>query len=164
MKEQGEGRMLVEEFEFYRKVRSYYCNVSFKLTFTYRFSHRHLKTATAKGSFSCGVNAHTQTVEYMMQLKSDSIERPHTESNSFLFSSVYEEIPPQVIEFVNYPILKLRYRVPIAYDWQEFIVKGAESAINNNTMQSLFKKWRINGTGGEAVEAKFKVTKVEFDW
>ncbi|MBH5317246.1 hypothetical protein I6N90_05405 [Paenibacillus sp. GSMTC-2017] len=162
--EKSEEGLMVEEFEFYRKVRAYYCNVSFRLTFTYCFSHRHVKKATAQGSFSCGVNAHSQTVEYIMQLKSDIIERPHTESGSFLFSSIYDAIPQQRIEFVNYPILKLRYRVPISYDWQQFVVQGAESAINVSTMQGLFKKWRLNGKDNQPVDAKFKVTNVEFDW
>lgn len=156
--------MLVEEFEFYRKVRAYYCNVSFTLSFTYRYSHRHNKSLTAKGSFSCGVNAHTQTVEYLMQLKSDPIERPYSESGSFLFSSVYEAIPPQSIEFQNHPILKLRYRVPIDYDWQQFIVNGAESAINVNTMGGLFKKWELKGVNGEPVEGNLKVVNVQFNW
>ncbi|RJE91117.1 hypothetical protein D3P07_03340 [Paenibacillus sp. 1011MAR3C5] len=164
MKEQGEEGMMVEEFEFYRKVRAFYCNVSFSLSFIYRFSHRVNKSATAKGTFSCGVNAHTQTVEYLMQLKSESIERPYSESGSFLFSNIYEAIPEQVIDYMNYPIHKLRYRVPIDYDWQQFIVEGAESAINVNTMNGLFKKWKLLGTSGQPVDAHLKVTKVELKW
>lgn len=164
MKEQGEEGMMVEEFEFYRKVRAFYCNVSFSLSFTYRFSHRHNKSATAKGTFSCGVNAHTQTVEYLMQLKSEPIERPYSESGSFLFTSIYEAIPAQIIEFINYPIHKLRYRVPIDYDWQEFVVDGAESAINASAMNGLFKKWKLLGTSGQPIDAHLKVTKVELNW
>lgn len=156
--------MMMEEFEFYRKVRAFYCNITFEVSFAYRFSHRHNKTAKAIGSFSCGVNAHSQTVEYLMQLESDPIERPYSESGSFLFSNVYEEIPAQVIKLQNHPILKLRYRVPIDYDWQQFIVEGAKSAINVGTMGQLFKKWDLKGADGSTVDAKLKVVKVEHHW
>ncbi|MFD0588368.1 hypothetical protein ACFQZE_10170 [Paenibacillus sp. GCM10027627] len=134
------------------------------ISFTYRYSHRHNKTATARGSFSCGVNAHTQTVEYLMQLKSDPIERPYSESGSFLFSTIVKAIPAQVIEFHNYPILKQRYRVPIDYDWQQFIIDGASSAMNTSTIGSLFKKWKLKGEDGEPVDANLKVVQVELNW
>ncbi|MDQ6422344.1 hypothetical protein RB620_23215 [Paenibacillus sp. LHD-117] len=156
--------MMVEEFEFYRKVRANYCNVSFMMWFTYRLSHRHSKTATARGAFSCGVNAHTQTLEYTIQLKSEPIGRPYSESGTFLFPSVYEEIPQQVIEYENYPIHKQRYRVPITYDWHEFVRSGARSGINVHTMQALLGKWKLRGKGEDFVDAKLKVTKLQFDW
>lgn len=155
---------MVEEFDFYRKVRSYYCNVPFSVVFTYRSSYRLVKKATANGSFSCSVNAHSQTVEYVMQLKTDPISRPYSERDSFLFTSVYEEIPEQTIEFDNYPIQKLRYRVPIAYDWQQFIRAGAENAINVKSIQQLFKKWKLKGMKGQPIEAYLKVLKVQMNW
>lgn len=155
---------MVEEFEFYRNVRAYYCRVLFTLSFTYRFSHRHAKKALARGSFSCGVNVRSQTVEYVMKLKSDPIERPFSEHGSFLFASHYEGIPSQTIEFENYPIYKVRYRVPIDYDWQQFIVRGAENAINPGTIGQLFKKWKLKDTNGQPVDAGLKVEKIEFHW
>jgi len=154
--------MSAEEFQFFRNVRSYYCNVPFLLSFTYYYAHRHRKTATATGSYSCGVNVHTQKVEYTMQLKSDPIERPRSESGSFLFTTVYEAIPAQRIEFVDYPILNHRYRVPIDYDWQQFIVDGAGAAINTGTMNALFKKWKLVDVNGEPVDANLKVLNVRF--
>ncbi|RIX46337.1 hypothetical protein D3P08_26400 [Paenibacillus nanensis] len=155
--------MSVEEFDFFRKVKSHYYHVSFWLSFTYCFAHRHMKIATARGAFSCGVDVHTQTVVYTMQLKSDPIHRPRSQSDSFLFSTVYEAIPAQTIEFANYPILRLKYRVPIDYDWQQFIRNGAESAINKSTMSALFKKWELHDENGEPVDGKLKVVKVQFD-
>lgn len=99
-----------------------------------------------------------------MQLRSDPIERPYSEKSSFLFTTIYEAIPPQSIEFVDYPISKLKYRVPIDYDWQQFIMNGARSAINKNTMGSLFKKWKLVGENGEPVDGgNLKVIKVQFD-
>lgn len=98
-----------------------------------------------------------------MQLRSDPIERPRSESNSFLFSTIYEAIPQQTIEFIDYPILKLKYRVPIDYDWQQFIMDGAESAINKSTMSALFKKWKLIGENGEPVDGNLKVVKVQFE-
>ncbi|WP_168122783.1 hypothetical protein [Paenibacillus sp. HB172176] len=163
VKELGEDSMMVEEFEFFRKVRASYCNVPFHVVFTYRLSHRHHKMANAKGMFSCSVNAHTQTVEYRMGLKSDAISRPFNESGSFLFTSRYEEIPPQCIVFEDYSIHKQRYKVPIAYDWQAFIKKGAEQAINVGTIQQLFKRWKLKDKEGNDVEANLKVIKVELD-
>ncbi|MCR2802554.1 hypothetical protein [Paenibacillus soyae] len=155
---------MVEEFEFFRNVRSYYCHVKFTVSFTYRFSHRHSKRVMARGSFGCGVNVRSQTVEYVMQLKSDPIERPRSESGSFLFTTLYEAIPSQMIEFENYPIYKVRYRVPIDYDWQQFVVRGAENAINPGTIGQLFRKWKLHGANGEAVDAGLKVEKIEFHW
>lgn len=155
---------MVEEFDFYRKVRAYYCNVKFEVLFSYRFAHRLDKKATAMGTFSCSVNAHTQTVEYTMQLKTDVIERPHSESGALLFSTVYEAIPPQVIEFKDYQISKIRYKVPIDYDWQQFIREGAEAAMNVQTLGALIKKWKLSGEAKEQVEAHLKVIKVSFQW
>lgn len=160
----GESALMVEEFEFYRKVRANYCNVSLQVWFTYRQSHRHTKSAIAEGSFSCGVNAHTQTLEYKLRLKTEPIHRPYSESGTLLFSSVYEEIPPQVIEYDNYPIFKQRYRVPITYDWHEFVRSGARAGINAASIQSLLRKWELRGTDESTIDAKLKVTKVKFDW
>jgi hypothetical protein len=160
----GESAMMVEEFEFYRKVRANYCNVAFKVLFTYRLSHRHNKTAVAHGSFSCGVNAHTQTLEYTLNLKTEPIQRPYSESGTFLFSSVYKEIPSQVIEYENYPIHKQRYRVPITYDWHDCVRSGAKSGINAISIQALLRKWTLHGTEDEAIDAILKVTKLQFDW
>jgi hypothetical protein len=156
--------MMVEEFEFYRKVRTYYCNVAFSVQFTYLFSYRHNRTASANGTFSCSVNAHSQTVEYIMDLKSDVIERPYSERNNLLFTNVYEQIPPQAIEYIRYPIYKMRYRVPIDYDWQQFVIEGGEAAINVKSMQALFKKWKLLGADGSPVEANLKVAKVSLHW
>lgn len=156
--------MSIEEFDFYRKVRTNYCDVAFQVEFTYRLSHRHFKTAAAQGTFSCNVNAHAQTVEYVMQLKTDPIERPYSERSLFLFTNIYEEIPPQTIEFKNYPIQKLRYRVPIDYDWQQFIVTGAENAINPSTLRQLFRKWKIKGKEDQPIDADFKIKKVQLNW
>lgn len=155
---------MLDEFEFFRKVRSYYCNVPFLVGFSYRLSHRIDKAVAAHGSFSCRVNPHTQIVEYVIELKSDLISRPHSEQSSFLFSSVYEEIPSQRIEYENYLIQALRYPVPIQYDWQSFIMKGAEDAINVHTIGQLFKKWKINGMNSQTVDANFKVEKVTLQW
>lgn len=74
---------MVDEFEFFRKVRAYYNNVPFLVQFTYRLSHRVDKALAARGSFSCRVNPHTQIVEYVLDLKSDPISRPHSEQSSF---------------------------------------------------------------------------------
>ncbi|OBR62951.1 hypothetical protein A7K91_09545 [Paenibacillus oryzae] len=156
--------MVIEEFDFYRKVRAYYCKVNFDLLFTYRFAHRLDKTAMARGSFGCSVNYHAQTVEYTMQLVSDVIERPFSESGSFLFSTIYEAIPPQRIEYHDYPIHKLRYKVPIDYDWQAFIEEGAASAINRHTIGALFKKWGIKDEQDREVDAHIKITKLTVDW
>jgi hypothetical protein len=155
---------VVDEFEFFRKVRAYYCNVPFLVRFTYRLSHRIDKAATARGSFSCRVNPHTQIVEYMLDLKSDPISRPYSEHNSFLFSSVYEEIPSQTIEIDQFSIEALRYPLPIEYDWQAFIMSGAEEAINVQTIQQLFKKWRFKGADGELVDGKLKTEQVLLQW
>src|SRR4030095_2586947 len=92
------GLQVVDEFEFFRKVRTYYNNVPFLVRFTFRLSQRVDKTLMARGSFSCRVNPHTQIVEYVLELKSDVISRPYSEHSSFLFSSVFEEIPAQTIE------------------------------------------------------------------
>lgn len=155
---------MVDEFEFFRKVRAYYCNVPFLVRFTYRLSHRLDKAATARGSFSCRVNPHTQIVEYVLGLQSDPISRPYSEHSSFLFSSAYEEIPPQTIEIDHFPIQALRYPLPIEYDWQSFIMSGAEDAINVQTIQQLFKKWRLKGAGGELIDGKLKIEQVLLQW
>ncbi|WP_028611899.1 hypothetical protein [Paenibacillus harenae] len=155
---------MVDEFEFFRKVRAYYCNVPFLVQFTYRLSHRVDRAATAKGSFSCRVNPHTQIVEYVLDLKSDPISRPYSEQSSFLFSSVYEEIPPQSIEIDNYLIQSLRYPVPISYDWQTFIMTGAENAINTQSIHQLFKKRRLTGVRGQEVDGMLKTGKVLLNW
>lgn len=155
---------MVDEFEFFRKVRAYYCNVPFLVQFTYRLSHRIDKAVTASGSFSCSVNPHAQIVEYVLGLKSDPISRPHSEHNSFLFPSVYEEIPSQTIEIDPFLIQALRYPIPIEYDWQAFIMTGAEDAINAQTIQQLFKKWRLKGANGELVDGKLKAEKVLLQW
>ncbi len=155
---------MVDEFEFFRKVRAYYCNVPFLIQFTYRMSHKVDKASAAHGTFSCRVNPHTQIVEYMLDLKSDPISRPFSEQSSFLFSNVYEEIPVQCIELRSYPILSLRYPVPIDYDWQAFIKNGAETAINQQSVQLLFKKWELIGKTGQAVDAKLKVERVLLNW
>jgi hypothetical protein len=161
---QGDLDVMVEEFEFYRKVRANYCNVPIMIWFTYRLSHRHNKTAIAKGSFSCGVNAHSQKLEYTIELETEMIHRPHSESGTILFSSVYQEIVPQVISYKNYMIHKQRYRVPITYDWHEFVRSGARAGINAMSMQALLRKWKLRGAGDGFVDANFKVTKVQFDW
>ncbi|MBD2872911.1 hypothetical protein [Paenibacillus arenilitoris] len=155
---------MIDEFEFFRKVRASYGNVPFLVQFTYRLSHRVDKAATARGSFSCRVNPHTQIVEYVIGLKSDPIARPRSEQGAFLFSSVYDEIPPQTIEYDNYLIQSLRYPIPITYDWQPFIRSGAEDAINAQSIQQLFKKRKLKGAGGQEVDAKLKTTKVLLEW
>ncbi|WP_424768067.1 hypothetical protein [Paenibacillus sp. sgz302251] len=155
---------MVDEFEFFRKVRSYYGNVPFLVQFTYRLSHRVDKMATAHGAFSCRVNPHTQIVEYVLELKSDPISRPFSEQSAFLFSSQYEEIPSQRIEYDRYPILSLRYLLPIDYDWQAFIMSGAEKAISVQSIQQLFKKWKLKGVDGKSVDAKLKAEKVILQW
>lgn len=101
---------MVDEFEFFRKVRAYYNNVPFLVQFTYRLSHRVDKAVTARGSFSCRVNPHTQIVEYVLELKSDIISRPYSEHSSLLFSSIYEEITAQTIELTEFPIQSLKYQ------------------------------------------------------
>ncbi|WP_141504073.1 hypothetical protein [Paenibacillus luteus] len=155
---------MVDEFEFFRKVRAYYNNVPFLVQFTYRLSHRVDKAVTARGSFSCRVNPHTQIVEYVLELKSDTISRPYSEQSSFLFSSIYEEIPAQMIEMMQFPIQSLRYPIPIEYDWQAFVKSGAEEAINVQTIQQLFKKWRLKGPEGQQIDGKLKVERVLLQW
>lgn len=155
---------MVDEFEFFRKVRAYYCNVSFLVQFTFRLSHRVDKAVTARGSFSCRVNPHTQIVEYVLELKSDNIARPFSEHSSFLFSNVYEEIPQQKIEIENHLIQSLRYPIPIEYDWQAFIMNGAEEAINVQTIQQLFKKWRLKGVNGQLIDGNLKTEQVLLQW
>ncbi|MEK3881747.1 hypothetical protein [Paenibacillus sp. PL2-23] len=155
---------MVEEFEFYRNVRSYYCHVKVTVSFTYRFSHRHVKRAIASGSFNCTVNVRSQTVEYFLQLETEPIERPFSESGFLLFSSVYEAIPRQQIVIVEYPIHKVKYRVPIDYDWQQFIVRGAETGINPGTLTQLLRKQKLIGRSGEAVDAELKIESVEYHW
>jgi hypothetical protein len=158
------GLQVVDEFEFFRKVRAYYNNVPFLVRFSYRLSQRVNKAITARGSFSCRVNPHTQIVEYVLELKSDSISRPYSEHSSFLFSSIYEEIPAQTIEMNQFLILALRYPIPIDYDWQAFIMSGAEGAINSQTIQQLFKKWKLKGNMGQFIDAKLKVEQVLLQW
>ncbi|CAM4186557.1 hypothetical protein FHS16_000132 [Paenibacillus endophyticus] len=155
---------MVDEFEFFRKVRAYYNNVPFLVQFTYRLSHRVDKAVTARGSFSCRVNPHTQIVEYVLDLKSDPISRPYSEHSSFLFSNIYEEIPVQVIEYDQHPIQSLRYPLPIEYDWQAFIMSGAEDSINAQTIQQLFRKWRFERSGEQFVDGKLKVERVLLQW
>ncbi|WP_054028565.1 hypothetical protein [Bacillus sp. FJAT-28004] len=155
---------MVDEFEFFRKVRAYYNNVPFLVQFTYRLSHRVDKALAARGSFSCRVNPHTQIVEYVLDLKSDPISRPHSEQSSFLFSSIYDEIPAQVIEMNQFLIQSLRYPLPIDYDWQAFIMSGAEDAINVQTVQQLFKKWRFKGLEGQLVDGRLRTNQVLLQW
>jgi hypothetical protein len=155
---------VVDEFEFFRKVRAYYNNVPFLVQFTYRLSHRVDKSLAARGSFSCRVNPHTQIVEYVLDLKSDPISRPHSEQSSFLFSSIYDEIPAQVIEMNQFLIQSLRYPLPIEYDWQAFIMSGAEDAINVQTVQQLFKKWRFKGLEGQLVDGRLRTNQVLLQW
>ncbi|WP_138752469.1 hypothetical protein [Paenibacillus sinopodophylli] len=155
---------MVDEFEFFRKVRAYYNNVPFLVQFTYRLSHRVDKAITARGSFSCRVNPHTQIVEYVIDLKSDIISRPYSEHSSFLFSNIYDEIPAQVIELSEYPIQSLRYPLPIEYDWQAFIMSGAEDSINTHTLQQLLKKWRFRRPEEQAIDGKLKVEQVLLQW
>ncbi|OMF35906.1 hypothetical protein BK133_09430 [Paenibacillus sp. FSL H8-0548] len=155
---------MVDEFEFFRKVRAYYNNVPFLVQFTYRLSHRVDKAVTARGSFSCRVNPHTQIVEYVLELKSDIISRPYSEHSSLLFSSIYEEITAQTIELTEFPIQSLKYPIPIEYDWQDFVKSGAEDAINAHTIQQLFKKWRMKGTSGKLIDGNLKVEHVLLQW
>lgn len=155
---------MVDEFEFFRKVRAYYCNVPFFVRFSFRLSHRINKTVSANGLFSCRVNPHTQIVEYVINLKSDTISRPFSEHSSFLFSNVFEEIPAQEIEIENHLIQSLRYPVPIQYDWQSFIVTGAMEAINVQTIQLLFKRWRFKGMMDNMLDAHLKVEMVDLQW
>lgn len=155
---------MVDEFDFFRKVRAYYNNVPFLVQFTYRLSHRVDKAVTARGTFSCRVNPHTQIVEYVLDLKSDSISRPYSEHSSFLFSSIYEEIPAQFIEMNQFPIQSLRYPLPIEYDWQAFVMSGAEDAIHMQSIQQLFKKWRFKSTDEQLVDGKLKVEQVLLQW
>ncbi|MGG1635431.1 hypothetical protein BK120_12310 [Paenibacillus sp. FSL A5-0031] len=155
---------MVDEFEFFRKVRAYYNNVPFLVQFTYRLSHRVDKALAARGSFSCRVNPHTQIVEYVLDLKSDPISRPHSEQSSFLFSSIYDEIPSQVIEMNQFLIQSLRYPIPIEYDWQAFIMSGAEDAINVQTVQQLFKKWRFKGLEGQLIDGRLRTNQVLLQW
>lgn len=155
---------MVDEFEFFRKVRAYYCKVPFLVQFKYKLSHRLDKSATARGNFSCRVNPHTQIVEYVMDIQSDPISRPYSEQNSFLFSNVYDEIPPQVIQIDNYLVHTVRYPIPIDYDWQRFVMHGAEDAISVQSIQQLLKKWKLTGVNGQQVNGELKVGKVEIEW
>jgi len=155
---------MVDEFDFYRKVRAYYCNVPFLVYLTYRLSHRVDKAITARGVFSCRVNPHTQIVEYVIDLRSDPISRPYSEQNSFLFSSVYEEIPAQAISIENFLIYSKRYVIPIDFDWKSFIVEGAEAALSVSVLQSLFKKWKLKGERGDSVDGMIKVDRVVINW
>ncbi|MEV5025941.1 hypothetical protein [Paenibacillus sp. LPE1-1-1.1] len=155
---------MVDEFDFFRKVRAYYNNVPFLVQFTYRLSHRVDKAVTARGSFSCRVNPHTQIVEYVIDLRSDSISRPYSEHSSFLFSSLYDEIPAQSIELNQFLIQALRYPLPIEYDWQAFVMSGAEDAVNMQTIQQLFKKWRFKSKDEQPVDGKLKVGQVLLQW
>ncbi|MFD0962261.1 hypothetical protein [Paenibacillus chungangensis] len=156
--------MLAQEFQFFRNVRTYYCHVTFDVEFTYRYAHRLTNQGKAHGSFRCGVNAYTQMVEYTMKLQSDPIERPCSEKNTFLFNHIYPRIPKQCITFDEYPVFKQKYRVPIDYDWQQFVEKGAETAINVNTMNALLRKWRFLGDEETMVDAGIKVTAVRLNW
>jgi hypothetical protein len=155
---------MVDEFEFFRKARAYNYNVPFLVQFTYRLSHRVDKPACAQGAFSCHVNPHKKMVEYVLSLKSDPISRPFSEQSNFLFSSQYEELPPQFIAFDDYLIQALRYPLPIAYDWQAFIMSGAEKSINVKSVQQLFKEWKLKGVNGQEVDAKLKAEKVLLQW
>lgn len=158
------AEMMVDEFDFFRKVRAYYCNVPFLVYLSYRLSHRVDKSITAKGEFSCRVNPHTQIVEYIVQLVSDPISRPYSEHNSFLFSSEYDEIPQQVISLENHLIYSKRYVIPIDFDWKAFIIEGAEAALSVSALQGLFKKWRLKGASGQSVDGMIKVERVAIDW
>ncbi|NIK69911.1 MULTISPECIES: hypothetical protein [unclassified Paenibacillus] len=155
---------MVDEFEFFRNVQTYYQHMRFQVQFTYRILHKTNKSAKAQGSFNCRVNPRTQQVEYQMSLQSETIARPFSEKSSFLFSSQYPEIPPQSVIIENYPILKLKYPVPINYDWYSFIFKGTQEAFTVQSLQQVFDKYRCTGADGEDVDAGLKVAAVSIDW
>jgi hypothetical protein len=155
---------MVDEFEFYRNVQAYYQHMRFQVQFSYRILHKTNKSAKACGSFSCRVNPRTQHVEYQMSLTSEMIARPFSEKGSLLFSSQYAEIPPQTVVIDQYPILKLRYPVPINYDWYAFIFKGTQEAFTVQSLQQVFDKYRFTGADGQEVDAGLKVASVSIDW
>ncbi|MFF2091988.1 hypothetical protein [Paenibacillus sp. NPDC058174] len=155
---------MVDEFEFFRKVQTYYQHVPFNVEFTYRVLHKTHKTAQALGQFCCRVDPHQQIVEYNISLESDYISRPFSEKVSFLFPSQYAEIPPQRIVIDQVPIYQLSYPVPILYDWKTFIIEGANEAISPNRLQPIFDKYKLTGKDGESVDAMLKVARVTIDW
>ncbi|MFF2480615.1 hypothetical protein [Paenibacillus sp. NPDC058071] len=155
---------MVDEFEFYRKVQTYYQHVPFEVQFTYRILHKTDKTANALGRFSCRVDPHSQTVDYIICLESDAIARPYSEKASFLFSIQYAEIPSQRMVIDQLSIHQLSYSVPISYDWKSFITDGAKEAISVQRLQPLFDKYRLTGKNGEPVNGQLKVARATIDW
>ncbi|MUT64458.1 hypothetical protein [Paenibacillus sp. NEAU-GSW1] len=155
---------MVDEFEFFRKVQTYYQHVPFSVQFTYRVLHKTERTAHALGRFCCRVDPHQQIVEYNISLESDVISRPFSEKVSFLFSSKYDEIPPQRIVIDQAIIYQLNYPVPILYDWKMFIIEGANEAISIHRLQPLFEKYKLAGADGQLVDAKLKVARAQVDW
>lgn len=155
---------MVDEFDFFRKVRASYCNVPFLIQLSYKISHRVSKRITARGVFGCRVNPHTQIVEYRMQLRSDPVARPFSEKGALLFSTVYEEIPSQIISIDDCLIYSKRYSIPIDFDWQAFVIEGAETAFKGMPLRSFFKNWRFTGRNGEAIDGLIKVENAAINW
>lgn len=69
-----------------------------------------------------------------------------------------------MIEMNQFLIQSLRYPIPIEYDWQAFIMSGAEDAINVQTVQQLFKKWRFKGLEGQLIDGRLRTNQVLLQW
>lgn len=151
---------MADEHILYRDERLPRYKAAFQMWFTYRLLHKKRRLVTASGHFTCAVNPHSQTIEYRMDLQSEPISRPYSESYSILFSSPYDEIPPQCVSFTQYPILRLKYPVPIYYDWQAFLLDGMKQALQKKKLQALLRDYRVRGVSGQEIDAELKVVEV----
>ncbi|MFD1957598.1 hypothetical protein ACFSL6_26360 [Paenibacillus thailandensis] len=133
------------------------CRTAFQLWFTYRVLHKKRKLAAATGEFTCRINPHSQTIEYRMDMQSDIISRPYSESFSILFSNLYEEIPPQRVTFTEHPVFRLRYPVPIVYDWEAFILDGMKQAVQQKKLQALLRDYRLKGVNGQQIDGELRL-------
>jgi len=155
---------MTDDSNLQRKVRTYYFNAAFQMEFSYEFAHRFMKKAAASGFLSCNVNAQKQIVEYQIDLETDLIVRPYSEHNTFLFANEYKAIPPQKITIKDYVIYKMNYKVPITYDWKQFIQNGADHAISLPMIQQLMRKQLICDENQMPVDILMKVNSLYVEW
>ncbi|MEF2243426.1 MULTISPECIES: hypothetical protein [unclassified Paenibacillus] len=155
---------MTDESNLHRKVRAYYFNAAFQMEFSYEFSHRFMKKASAYGFLNCNVNAPMQVVEYQVDLETDLIIRPYSEHNTFLFMNEYKAIPPQRVVIKDYVIYKMNYKVPITYDWKQFIQEGADHAVSLPMMQQLLRKQLIYDENKVPMDISIKVNSLYVEW
>lgn len=135
-------------------------HAAFQARFTYRLLHKKRRMAAATAYFTCLVNPSLQTLEYRMDFQSDRIGRPFSESHSILFSSVYEEIPPQRILLTAYPMLRLKYPASDPDDWHAYIMARMGQAAHKKKLQAVLKDYRLKGVSGQDIDAELRIVEV----